>query len=303
MKTIALTFLGFVILLGSASIKSTLGETRAGLDERDYQPLYLPQAKYVKLLTGGFNNFASDILWFNTNSYFGSQYQGEKDYRWLENMCELVTDLDPRDTIRLESCATLLSWIVKDPEASNRLLDLGIEKNPDYWRLYYMRGFNFWYFLEDKERAKKDLAKASTLPDTPSFVASMAARLISDTDAPKAAVDFLHSQISSSKDPTTREALEEKLNSAILTWHLDELEKARGRYQEKYHTEPDSLKTLIKAGFLRSLPEEPFGGTYRISEGKVITTSGNERLEFKGKTARTGIFKNEFQKIGDPGEQ
>lgn len=297
MKTSLISLLGLAILLGSSSIKSVLNPTQTEKEQRAYNPLYLPEAKYVRLLTGGFNNFASDILWFNTNSYFGSQYQGEKDYRWMEHMCELVSELDPRDTVRLESCATLLSWIVKDPVASNRILDLGIEKKPDYWRLYYMRGFNFWYFLEDKDRAKKDLAHASSLPDAPSFVASMAARLISDIDAPKAAVDFLEYQISTTKDPTAKEALEEKLKAAVLTWHLDELEKAKKAYQTRYGTEASSLDTLIKASFLRAIPKEPFGGTYKIEGNEIVSTSGEKKLRFEGKTARTGVFKEEFKNL------
>ena len=218
----------------------------------------------------------------------------------MEHMCELVSGLDPRDAIRIESCATLLSWIVKDPEASNRLLDLGIEKNPDYWRLYYMRGFNFWYFFEDKDKAKKDLAHAASLPNTPHFVTSMAARLISDINAPKAAVEFLENQISTTKDPTAKEALEEKLKSAVMTWHLDELEKAKSRYQTKYGTEARSLETLIEAGFLRAIPEEPFGGTYKIENNEVVSTSGERKLKFEGKTARTGAFKNEFKNLESP---
>ena len=295
MKTLTLSLLSLAILFGSTTIKTKLSNAEAAQIKRQYQPLYLPEAKFVKLLTGGFDNFTSDILWFNTNSYFGSQYQGEKDYRWMEHMCELVSRLDPRDAIRIESCATLLSWIVKDPEASNRLLDLGIEQNPDYWRLYYMRGFNYWYFLEDKDKAKKDLAHAASLPDTPHFVTSMAARLISDINAPKAAVEFLENQISATKDPTAKEALEEKLQSAVMTWHLDELEKAKSRYQTKYGTEANSLNTLIKAGFLRAIPEEPFGGTYQIENNEVVSTSGERKLKFEGKTARTGAFKNEFK--------
>ena len=160
-----------------------------------------------------------------------------------------------------------------------------------------MRGFNYWYFFEDLEKAREDLIAGSKLPGAPAFLASMASRLIAKTEDPKAAVEFLQTQLATIKDPKAREALNDKLKRAVLKWHLAELNKAMDTYKNQTGVRASSMQQMIDFGVLIKVPEEPFGGEYIIKEGEIEHTSGEKPLLFKGKSARTGIFKTDFKDL------
>ena len=87
----------------------------------------------------------------------------------------------------------------KEFEKSNHILSRAMEQLPNKWRYPYMRGFNQWYFLENKEAAAADLQKASQLPDAPAFVAGIASRLLANQDNPQTAISFLKKPYSTFK--------------------------------------------------------------------------------------------------------
>lgn len=292
------------LLLLAASV-SLLSWSKTNLRARHAQynrahheaPLYLPEAKYVRLVTLGFDGFLSDILWFNTVNYFGKQYLGQKDYQWLFHMCTLVTRLDPNALHVYEFCGSLLSWIAKQPDRSNRILSEAIEHHPLNWRFYYLRGFNYWYFMENLERAKEDLLRASRVPGAPTFLASLASRLVAATENPHTAINFLKDLIDNAEDPTVQKALGEKLKLAYVSRDTERLERLAAEYRERSGKPAASLDDLVAAGVLKFIPSDPFGDQYRLdpATGHVISESARRGLSFEGKTARTGLLKGEFR--------
>ncbi len=295
-------FIGLLIFLGTAAI-SSIGKKDL---RQDYQlitrktvdtPLYLPEARYVKLVSFGFNYFASDVLWFQTINYFGKHYEGDKDYRWLYHMCDLVTELDGKKKYAYEFCGTLLSWEAKDAESSNRILSKAIEQLPEEWRYQYLRGFNHWYFLENRELAKEDLQRAAKLPGAPPFVASIASRLIGDKDSLDTAIMFLKDLIDNTNDEHAKKSLKNKLKRAKLSKYLNYLQEKVDQFEMKYQRKLTDLNELVSSGFIEEIPKEPFKGSFLLDEEthRVVTSSGRKGLDFKGLTAKTSALKNEFQ--------
>lgn len=260
--------------------------------EPDRPPLYLPDAEHVKLLTLGFNNFFSDILWFNTINYFGKQFEGTKDYRWLGHMCDLVTQLDGNATHAFEFCGTLVSWEAKRFDDTERLLTRAVELHPDTWRFFYLRGFNRWYFLNRQDLASEDFVHASKLPEAPAFLGSLASRLLAGQNNINMAIQLLQDLVKNSTDKKAKAALEEKLQRAVLRRDLDNLNKAVSLYKERLGTPPQSLDDIVREKFLRYIPREPFGGTYTLdtTSGEVKSSSGKKPLDFAGKNKDNGFF-------------
>ena len=253
-------------------------------------PLYLPEARYVRLVTFGFDHFFSSLLWFKTISYFGEHFASDRDYRWLGNMCELISDLDPKARHVFEFCSTMLSWAVNEPLKSTSLLSKGIESEPRYWRYRYLRAFNYWYFLGKPEVAAQELREAAFLPDAPVFLSSLASRLIATRDDPDAAIAFIKDLISNSKTESAKSALEEQLKLGYLTKQLRSLQAALDRYRQTYGILPESLEQLADKGFIGGMPLDPFGRQFFIDPetGQVKSPSG-KGLNFAGRTAETGI--------------
>ncbi len=269
----------------------------SGANAVERPPLYLPQARYVRLVSLGYDSFFSRILWFNTINYFGRQFDGSQDYRWLGHMCELVTTLDTRATHAFEFCATLLSWVAKEPKKSNELLDSAIEHNPDYWRFRYLRGFNYWYFLDRLDLAKDDFLKASTMEGAPPILTSLASRLVAQDNGPGLARQFLEEMVANTSDPTAKKALKRKLKRAQLSERMMILQNALDHFVREKGHEPGNLDELVSAGYLTKIPPEPYKGNFFVESGEIKTSSKKKGLVFAGKTAQTGMMKDEFKEL------
>lgn len=264
---------------------------------QDQTPLYLPDARYTRLVTLGFNNLSSDLFWFITINYFGKQVRGERDYRWLSEMCDLVVNLDPGKNFTYEFCGNMLSWEAGEFQKSIDLFSKAITQFPETWRFYYLRGFSYWYFLHDKEHARIDLELASRLPQAPQFLSSLAARLMVDADNPALALSFLEDLRRNATDDNAKTILNERIKRATLSRDLRALNALLQRYLQEQGGVPSSLDDLVKKHYLKFIPEEPFGGKYVLdsSSGKVLNSSGEVGLEFFGKTKDTGIYNMEKQ--------
>lgn len=296
--TVAVALL--VLLIGSAGVTSSKESLRSAQRivsvGNEHPPLYLPSAEYVRLVTLGFNNFFSNIFWFTTINYFGKHYAGDRDYRWLFNMCDLVTELDANKEFVYEFCGTLLSWEAKDATLSNEILNKAIKHHPKSWRYYYLRGFNFWYFLENIEAARHDFETASKLDGAPHFITTITSRLIASSDDVDTAVSFLQDALQRTKDPTAQKALKRKLKQAMLSHNKNRLAALAEEYEKAKGNKLTSLEQLVEAGYLKAIPGDGFGGTFKLESatGEIVSSSGKKGLEFQGKSAKTGAFKHEF---------
>ena len=193
------------------------------LEERP--PIYLPRVEAVKLVSLGYNKAFSNIFWFTTLNYFGTKFKAKESMPWFSHMCEVVTSLDPKAKHVFEFCGTLLSWIGRDVDSSNKILTSGILEDPTYWKYFYLRGFNNWYFKEDFVKAREDMETASRLPNAPTALAGLASSIISSNQSPEAAISFLKNSINMTKDVLAKEALEAKLKLAIVRKDIISLNK------------------------------------------------------------------------------
>jgi hypothetical protein len=262
----------------------------------DKAPLYLPDAKYVRLITFGFDNMVSNIIWFSTINYFGKQYTGSKDYRWLYNMCDLVTELDANKEHAYEFCGTLLSWEAREVELSNKILTKGINSHPQKWRYRYLRAFNYWYFLEEKDMAREDLEYASQLKDAPIFLSTMASRFLIDAGSIDTAITFLEDILHNTEDKYAKRSIRDKLKRAYLTKHIRYLNEKIEQYEMTFGHKPMSISDLKERGIIKAIPKEPFKGNYYIDSesGEVKTTSKKKALELADLSASTGIARHEM---------
>ena len=259
-------------------------------------PLYLPDARYVKAITLGFNNFASDLLWFGTLDYFGRQFESSGDYKFLAARCELVTQLDPKGQEVYEFCTTLLSWVAKQPEKAYVIISRAIQNRPLYWRNYYLRGFISWYFLEDNKSAAQDMRQAATMPSAPSFLNSLASKLMMANKEPETAIQFLKSAMAREQNSQAKIALREKLLNAYVSRDISLLNTQLRLYEQKMGRKAQNLQELVREKMLRFIPRDPNGDAYILDSESYQSTSVSFGigLTFAGKTARTGIARREF---------
>jgi hypothetical protein len=179
------------------------------------EALYLPKIEAVTLLSFGHTNALAQILWFNTMSYFGKHYRSDQKYVWLAHMCDLVTQLDQRNTHFYSFCSMMLAWEAHDVASANQILLRAINSQPENWYWRYLRGFNASFFENNAQRAQDEFVAASQLPNHPPFIARLAARKVEELQSREAAIDFLRSTIARTQEESVRHALRSRLNELL----------------------------------------------------------------------------------------
>lgn len=252
---------------------------RAPINARRDEALYLPHRGAVRFIAFGYNNALSNYLWFHTINYFGIHYRGDKDYRWLEHQCRLVTDLNPKVTDIYEFCSSMLAWETKEPRKGLDFLSTAIEHNPERWIYWYLRGVFHMFFFEDDVAAQADFVKAAGFPDAHPIVKRLAAKKIALSQGPETALQFLHFMIERSKSDAERNALKDRVKDVILERDLQRWNEAL----QKAHSSGRRVSSLeqLKQDFALDLPlVDPFGGHYTLDpeSAAVRTTSTRKPL-------------------------
>jgi len=172
---------GVVLAAALGGLAAVVAVTGAHLDRaataaaRVDEPVYLPRAEYLRPISLGWQNVLADILWFRTISYFGEHYRSDRTYAWLAQMCDLVTDLDPRAEHVYRFAGLILPWEANDVDEGIRLLEKGVRNLPESWLLHYYLGMTHYFFRNDADAAAEYLSTAARLPGAPPLVTRVAA--------------------------------------------------------------------------------------------------------------------------------
>lgn len=173
--------------------------------------LYLPKKTALKGISFNYKNVVAHTLWFNTVNYFGKHYKGDKEYRWLNKMCELTSSMNPAMEHVFEFCALMLSWEAKQPKEADVILKSFHEKHPQKWRPLYLRAMNSIIFLNDTKKAREYLVKATRLDNSPAFLARLLSMEIARLENEQTAIAFLKSMLAKASDANQRKSLKAKI--------------------------------------------------------------------------------------------
>jgi hypothetical protein len=192
----------------------------------------------------------------------------------------VVTTLDHQYSYAYDAGGTILAELAHRVDWSNQLLEKGSKANPTSWRIPFVLGFNHFFHLHDYVKAAEYMGQAAKIPGRPLYVDTLAARLYVEGGSPTLALSYLESMIEQTKDPALREIYGERYKEVVIVRDLDVLSRAIERYRAQVGTIPQRLADLVKAGFLFAIPEEPFGGEYRLDarSGAVSSSTHPERL-------------------------
>jgi tetratricopeptide (TPR) repeat protein len=208
----------------------------------------------------------------------GERKVTEEAGHWIYRALDVITTLDPKFVRVYEAGGVALVTLVVLVEESNRILEKGIQYNPDYWALPFLLGFNYYFELHDDAKAADYIAKASRLQGAPEYLAQLAARLYVSAREPQIAIDFLAQMYEQTSDENVKSVLERRLKEVVVERDLQLLEGTLSRYRARYRRPPERLEDLVGPGLLRALPREPFGGRY-LYDPQTQTVRSSEMKE------------------------
>jgi tetratricopeptide (TPR) repeat protein len=244
--------------------------------------LYLPNGKHLRLASLGQDTLFADLVYLWAIQYYSS-YDRSDRYRYVQHVFgNVITELDPHFVDAYWVGALILTIEAADLEGGLRLLDKGIESNPDEWVLPYLAGWES-YHGGQPERATRYFDQAAAVEGAPVLVrrtrAGMAQKAGDVRQAAKWWTEVLEDETS---DAASRAIAKRQLRKLQSHLHLMILNEAIGAFRERNARWPNSLEELRRSGYITDIPRtsdgrqyvyDPSSGAVQPPDGRVFGDS------------------------------
>lgn len=275
MRHLGLILAVVVLLVAYFPVHHQLWENRGEVRRAGRTAYILPTA-FNRILSLRNHGLFSDYLLLKAMTQFGGHVVNqtrvpEEEWDYIVRVIDAATDLDPYFLDPYVFTEGVLVWTAGRLEQANRILEKGLKAKKQDWRIPFFLGFNHYYFMKENEKAAQYMMRASEMPDSPSFLPNLAARLAYYSEDSRMGVMFLKGILAETSDPGLRKKLGQRLLALEGASLLEE--KVR-EYRKNQGNHPGKIADLLTAGLIEELPPEPYGGNWIILEsGRVYSTS------------------------------
>ena len=244
--------------------------------------LYVSSAKVLKRASLGYNGLLADIYWTRAVQYFGSRHNAhETTYNLLFPLLQITSQLDPQLIAAYEFGASFLApsppFGAGLPEQAAELVQYGIQKNPDNWKLYYDLGFVYYVNLKDYDKAAEIFSKGAELPNAHPFMRVMAAQMAQHSGDFETARMLWTTSYQSTHDKQIRQNALEHLRALRVDEDATRLQQGVTQFGERTGRLPGSMSELASAEGLARIPQDPDGHPYELdSAGRVLVHSPDD---------------------------
>lgn len=237
--------------------------------------LFLGSPKVLKRASLGYDGLLADIYWTRAVQYFGGRHHDyAQSYNLLFPLLQITTQLDPHLVVAYEFGASFLAPPPPDgagqPEQAVRLMEYGIQNNPDNWRLYYNLGFVYYMNLQDYNKAAEVFERGSKVPNAHPFMRVLAAQMAQHAGEFDTARMLWTATYQNSQDKQIRANAVEHLRALRVDEDVTHLQQAVTRFGERTGRLPTSMSELVAAEGLPGTPVDPDQHPYKLTpEGRV----------------------------------
>jgi hypothetical protein len=170
---------------------------------------FLPGDERIRPAFLGFESTAAHYLWIRTIIYFGSHSVTDNDYRWLINMIDIITKLDPYFYPAYEFAALIVPDVCKNPDAARVILQRGLTYlGRTKWNIPFYLGMLYYEHYNDKESAARYISLASKVPGGQrAKLAGIAASFYTEAGKRDMALELLTFMYKTSESPDVKRHL------------------------------------------------------------------------------------------------
>jgi len=222
--------------------------------------IYLPSGKYLKYATFGYSSLAADIIYLWAIQYYGS-YDIPDRFKYLEHIFSIIAELYPKYTDPYEVGALIAVYDAHDPELAYKILDMGLQKNPEMWIFPFQAG-HIAQMQKDFERAREYYRKAMEIPGAPPIVKRLYANAAYKTMDYAEAWQMWKEVYETAKEDWVKDIAYNHLYRVKSTVDTEALSQAVKKFKERYGRWPEDLNSLVRAGLVREVPKDLDGKDY-----------------------------------------
>jgi len=238
---------------------------------------YVPKGEVLTYLSADHKELVAASLVMKVLFYFGSlsdrtfnKVNMPVDYPAMSRTIHAAVKLDPYNMDAYYFAQAILVWDVKQVELANELLEYGMKYRTWDFYLPFFAGFNYAYFLKEFDKAAVYYKKAGDLSGSELFV-KLAGRYFYESGQSEMAIAYLATMEKGARNESIRKAFRTRLQALR---EVRRVEVARDSFLSQYKRLPSSIKNLVKDGYLKEMPIDPYGGTFYLEpDGKVRSTS------------------------------
>lgn len=238
---------------------------------------YVLPPVFTKFSSLDFKGIAADFQLLKAINFIGNKVQlnekiTERDWDYFIEMIHVVTKLDPKFYDPYYFSGALLAWGPGRFQDAIQILERGMENRNEDFHIPFVMAFIYFYFLQEHQKAAELLVIAAEKPGAPKvFFTRLSSRLAYYAGNTQFGINYINSMLTNETDPLIRQLYIKRKNALESTLLI---EKAFFSFKTKFNKPPKNIKQLIDENFLDHIPEDPYGGEWKIhANGRVSSTS------------------------------
>ncbi len=236
--------------------------------------IYVPSGQYLKFATFGNSSLLADLIYVWAIQYY-SDYTIPDMYEYLDHIFSIINELDPSYLDPYDIGAVIAAYEAEDLDLALKILDRGLEKNPEQWLFPYMAAHYAQMIKKDHKLAQEYYKKAMNIEEVPPIVERLYANAIFKSMDYKRALQTWLEIYKTAKDERIKKIASNHLYNITATIDIQKINESIEKFKESYGRNPMELSQLVRAGFLDSLPKDLDGKEYiydsRTGEVKTPT--------------------------------
>jgi hypothetical protein len=276
-----------VLIAGFAGVwqLQTKIDREKGAIRVEQDEVMLRSGNLVKKLSLEYVPLMGAIYWTRVVQYFGEKHRlHQTNLELLWPLLDITTMLDPHLMPAYRFGSTFLSDSPPRgegrPDLAVKLLERGIQANPEQWRLYQDLGNVYYFDAKDYPKASAAYAEGSKNPNALIWMKVMAAKIAAEGESPETSY-FLWLQVyQSTTDPAIKENAAEHLKLMQVELDCKEINRLADEFEKQTGHRATQIGELVQAGLLKGLPRDPEGYEYVLGEnGKAELNLDSPLLE------------------------
>jgi hypothetical protein len=262
--------------------------SRLGTHAQEPDLLYFSSPSVVKKMALGYDRILADFYWMRVIQYYGRRDEADKRpirYKNLSTLLDITTTLNPDLLDAYHSGAVFLSEAnpvgAGQPQEALKLLDKGIRTHPQEWRLFYEKGFVYYWYLRDYTSAGEVWRAASSLKEAPHWMEPLAAMSLSKGGAFEIAVALWQRQYKESTRADVKDNARNHLISFAVTRDIWRLELLLEKFKAKNNSIPQTLQELVRGREPKYSIVDPLGWPYSYNPlTGAVSLSPDSKVKF-----------------------
>ena len=174
----------------------------------------------------------------------------------LEHVFSIISELDPRFYDPYDVGSLIAYYDAKDLDLAIRILDLGMEKNPDQWIFPLQAGHYAQMFAQDFQKAKMYYSKAMNIEGSPPIAQRLYANAAFEQSDYQTAWQNWLEVYETTEDERVKKIASNHLYRTKATMDIQAINRAIRQFQDRHGRLPRELSELITAGFLPNIPKD-----------------------------------------------